>query len=424
MKIKKLIAPMLATAVVAGVSAQAKTLEFTIDSQDLYVSENGIRKEALDAPACIENGRTLVPIRVISEEFGAAVEWKAEEKKAVITLGETVIEITIGENKAVVNGEEKTLDTPAVIAGGRTMVPLRFISEELEKTVEYVAMTRQVIITDEPAVMKIGDTVYNMEDYRTLCTYFGVNESNIEAFLPQATEYLKQNASFTEAAKSMGIAPGEAEVSELGAEMLESGSDIYAATLMAPIAKIRTGELGAYKFIDSFELILSEEDIKKEYEENYIMAKHILIATSNLTTGEEYSPAEKGAARSKCDEVLMKLREGADFDALVKEYNEDPGMTQSPEGYVFTFGEMVEPFEKAAYALKPGQVSDVVESAYGYHIIKREALPEITEQYISPVEMNLREKAIYEKAEGVAVEEYMTPDEIIAALFPAATEEN
>ena len=148
MKIKRLIAPMLATAVVAFVGAEAKTLEFTIDSADLYVSESGIRKEALDAPAYIENGRTLVPIRVISEEFGATVEWKAEENKAVITSGETVIEITIGENKAVVNGEEKPLDAPAVISGGRTMVPLRFISEELDKTVEYVGMTRQVIITD------------------------------------------------------------------------------------------------------------------------------------------------------------------------------------------------------------------------------------------------------------------------------------
>ncbi len=424
MKLKKLLILTMAISAVASLCAQAKTLEFTVDSSDLYVSENGIRKEALDAPAYIENGRTLVPIRVISEEFGASVEWKAEESKAVITSGETVIEITIGSDKAVVNGTEKPLDAPAVIAGGRTMVPLRFISEELQKTVEYVAMTRQIIITDEPDVMKVGDIVYNIEDYRTLCTYFGVNESNIGEFLPQAIDYLKQNASFTEAGKSMGIAPTEEETREIAEGMLEASGDIYAATLVAPIAKIRSGELGAYNFINSFELILSEEDIKKEYEENYIMAKHILIATSNLTTGEEYTPAEKGAARSKAEEVLMKLREGADFDALVKEYNEDPGMTQSPEGYVFTFGEMVEPFEKAAYDLKPGQVSDVVESAFGYHIIKREKLPEISEQYISSVEMGLREKAIYEKAEGVEVEEYMTPEEITAALFPAATEEN
>ena len=424
MKLKKLLILTMAISVVSSLYAQAKTLEFTVDSADLYVSESGIRKESLDAPAYIEKGRTLVPIRVISEEFGAVVEWKADENKAVITSDDTAIEIVIGADKAVVNGEEKQLDVPAVISGGRTMVPLRFISEELQKTVEYVAMTRQIIITDEPDVMKVGDTVYNIEDYRTLCTYFGVDASNIAEFLPQATEYLKQNASFTEAGKSMGITPGEAEIGELGKEMIEASGDIYAVTLVAPIAKIRAGELGAYKFINAFNPVLSEEEIKKEYEENYIMAKHILIATSNLKTGEEYTALGKGEARSKADEVLMKLREGADFDTLVKEYNEDPGMTQSPEGYVFTFGEMVEPFEKAAFDLKPGQVSDVVESAFGYHIIKREKLPEISEQYISSVEMNLREKAIYEKAGEVTVEEYMTPEEIKAILFPAVTEEN
>ncbi|MBQ7900625.1 MAG: peptidylprolyl isomerase, partial [Clostridia bacterium] len=59
------------------------------------------------------------------------------------------------------------------------------------------------------------------------------------------------------------------------------------------------------------------------------------------------------------------------FNSLVEQYGEDPGMASQPEGYLFTKGQMVEEFETAAYALKVGAVSGIVESSYGYHIIKR-----------------------------------------------------
>ena len=75
--------------------------------------------------------------------------------------------------------------------------------------------------------------------------------------------------------------------------------------------------------------------------------------------------------------MLEKARAGEDFNALMVEYNEDPG--EPEEGYYFPAGVMVQEFEDASFALKDGEISDIVETSYGYHIIKR--LP-MDESYI------------------------------------------
>ena len=73
----------------------------------------------------------------------------------------------------------------------------------------------------------------------------------------------------------------------------------------------------------------------------------------------------------------------AGFDELLEKHGEDPGMKARDGGYFFTYGMMVEPFEKASFALSEGQVSNIIETDFGYHIIKRLSFtPE--ELYASP----------------------------------------
>ncbi len=154
--------------------------------------------------------------------------------------------------------------------------------------------------------------------------------------------------------------------------------------------------------------VYTDEEIKAYYENNYVRAKHILIMK------------ETENAKSTAEIVLRKLNNKADFDELCKEYNEDPGVETQPEGYVFTRGEMVEPFEKAAFALKEGELSDVVETEYGYHIIKREALPEYTAEMKEAINGDMSALAFEEYYNslmaGATVEVHMTTDEIIAAM--------
>ncbi len=114
----------------------------------------------------------------------------------------------------------------------------------------------------------------------------------------------------------------------------------------------------------------SDEEMTKYFNDNYIQAKHILIQTTGAD-GKALTDAEKAQKKALAEEIAKKAAAGEDFDALIKQYNEDPGMDSSPDGYIFTQGEMVDEFYNGAKALKENEVSGIVESQFGYHIIKR-----------------------------------------------------
>jgi hypothetical protein len=101
----------------------------------------------LDVAPYIQGGRTFVPLRFIGESFGAKVDWIPEEKKIIYTLRGQEIILWINKTKLISNGIEKTMDTPPEIKPpGRTFVPLRIISEELGATVEWNEISRQIKI--------------------------------------------------------------------------------------------------------------------------------------------------------------------------------------------------------------------------------------------------------------------------------------
>jgi hypothetical protein len=92
------------------------------------------------------NNRTLVPIRFIAEEMGTEVGWDGTKQLVTIDKGNTAIKLTIGEQRASVNGSWKHFDTSAVLYNDRTMVPLRFISETLGAEVDWDGDIRTVYI--------------------------------------------------------------------------------------------------------------------------------------------------------------------------------------------------------------------------------------------------------------------------------------
>ena len=113
---------------------------------DSTLTING-EKVTVETPYVVGTGVTLVPIRVISEAFGAEVDWDGETKTVTVSCGECKVIVTVGSKTALVNGEEKTLEeAPELTDGGFSMIPLRFISESLGATVGYDNATAQITV--------------------------------------------------------------------------------------------------------------------------------------------------------------------------------------------------------------------------------------------------------------------------------------
>ena len=99
-----------------------------------------------DVEPIIRNDRTMLPARFVAENLGAAVEWDAEARVVTVKSEAVEIKLTIDSDIATVNGVEETLDSPAFIENDRTYTPVRFIAEKLGKTVEWDAELKMVLI--------------------------------------------------------------------------------------------------------------------------------------------------------------------------------------------------------------------------------------------------------------------------------------
>lgn len=123
------------------------------------------------------------------------------------------------------------------------------------------------------------------------------------------------------------------------------------------------------------EIKIAREEVAQYYQEHLedyrkpeeIRARHILIKVAPGASQEVNAGAKK-----KITDILAQIKEGKDFAALAKEYSQGPTAVRGGELGFFARGQMVPAFEKVAFALKVGKVSDIVKTSFGYHIIKLE----------------------------------------------------
>jgi len=146
-------------------------------------------------------------------------------------------------------------------------------------------------------------------------------------------------------------------------------------TESALISKIKRG-IFVQKFINNHfakTITISPEETKAYYDKfpplfkqpEQVKASHILIKVD-----QKADKLAKSKARKKIEEINNKLRKGEDFAALAIEHSQCPSSAKGGDLNYFKKGQMVKPFEKAAFALKLGEVSDIVETKFGYHLIK------------------------------------------------------
>lgn len=112
---------------------------------------------SFDVPAQIVNGRTMIPVRKVSEAFDADVKWIDEEKKAVITTATSTIEIVQGDMFLTKDGTKIELDVPATNIDGRVMIPLRAVASALDCKVDWDPVRRFALI--EKPVLESGTDI-------------------------------------------------------------------------------------------------------------------------------------------------------------------------------------------------------------------------------------------------------------------------
>lgn len=124
-------------------------------------------------------------------------------------------------------------------------------------------------------------------------------------------------------------------------------------------------------------LVVSDADIQAFYDANAarfvqpeeIHTRHILVRVE-----ESADEKARAAAKTKIEKALTEARrKNADFAAIAKKYSEDSSAAEGGDLGFVARGQFVQPYEDAAFALKPGQISGVVQTEYGYHVIKLEA---------------------------------------------------
>ena len=129
------------------------TTTFGMAEIPLRVVVNGNKVSFPDAqPFIDENGRTQVPVRFVSEALGAKVDWDGDDKKVTLALNSRTVILTIGKRGYEINSQSYQMDTVAILQDSRTFVPIRFVSEALGASVVWDQATKSVYIKFDPSV--------------------------------------------------------------------------------------------------------------------------------------------------------------------------------------------------------------------------------------------------------------------------------
>jgi peptidyl-prolyl cis-trans isomerase C len=157
---------------------------------------------------------------------------------------------------------------------------------------------------------------------------------------------------------------------------------------------------------------VTEKDIADFYElhkdsfvdKERVRARHILIKVANNASAQQ-----KAEARDKIQSILKEIKpDGSNFAELAKKYSQCPSAQQGGDLGFFTRGQMVKPFEDAAFSLQPGQISGIVETAFGYHIIQVEEKKPQRQLTLEEVSDQIME-GLSDEALDVALAEWLKP---------------
>lgn len=241
-------------------------------------------------------------------------------------------------------------------------------------------------------VATVGDTKITEQDlaYRMEPLFYingkeELTSDQIKAYESSMIDYMTTTEVLYLEGKAQDVKVSEEDVNDEYDTMLSSLTQTYGITEDDLINKFKIPKETIKKNLEK-ELIataylgeaseVSDKEAENYYNKNKdeflkVRASHILIKNTD-EDGNAVSDEQKKKNKEKAQEILDKAKEGVDFATLAKEYSDDSSAQNGGDLGFFSKGQMVEEFEKAAFDLKVGQISDeLVETDYGYHIIKK-----------------------------------------------------
>ena len=401
------------------------------------------------------SGTTYLPVRAVSQALGQKVTW--EDFTNTVFIGEVpqktfeysdVIKIVVNGTEILPKDVNGNVVVPFLI-DGTTYIPIRAVTQALGKEISWDGDTYTVYIGE--ATIKRDAFEINSETLRLFAdkTLMSVNSQPISGSLfnfflaLSATDELMREYSenYTPAGTLQTLTIESQSAAEFFTGISEKNlKEVFALCQAAEkegltnnneFMAVVNDSLNGFQIDENIEEILNKISLSKEdlmtfmktyiisyayadkiyqdkksenydtteleeiYRKNYITAKHILVEDEALAK-----------------QIVSKIEKGENFDALMNEHNIDPGATE--KGYTFTYGEMVEPFEKAAFALPVNTFTkEPVKTDFGYHIIMRipvseEVLAEIKTTWIEQMAQSDSKSAITQIVNSAKVE--YTPD--------------
>lgn len=247
---------------------------------------------------------------------------------------------------------------------------------------------------DKNVVARIGNRVITIADFNKIMGFYEPEQRKMIEKNPQAKPTLLwqtvQGIVLADLARQKGFDKKADIKGQL--ELITNNFLAFQYLQKEVLSKVTVSDKEAKAYYDkNIDLFKSPEQVK---------ARHILVQIPKEATEED-----KKKLKEKTEELLKKIQAGEDFAKLAEANSDDPGTkTKGGDLGFFSKGAMVPAFEQAAFALKPGEVSGVVESDFGYHIIKVDEKKEAVVEPYETIKDKVKKQALREKQEARVTE--------------------
>lgn len=258
--------------------------------------------------------------------------------------------------------------------------PAYELAKDISKTLPYLDPdNNNILVSTKTFKISTGEVIQTIQSNlgRRANRLKNLNADRLKQVIEQNATDLAEKKLLLNSAKKIKIVVPETEIdSVLNARYSRAGSkEKFLKRLERNGINVESVKIGIQdgltinRYLDetlASEILVTEEEIQKAYQEDKTATvRHILLKTQSETD------SAKQVIRKKMEEILARAKSGEDIAELATKYSEDTGSKNNGGLYKnFGRGRMVKPFEEAAFSVPVGEISDIIETRYGYHILK------------------------------------------------------